>query len=231
MEYGEFINVVRNQMESNFSVINNDEFGDVKVEIKDVEKLQDSYTGLSFGREGENIQACMDLRLPFEMHQSGMPLDRVFDEIEKNAMAVLRRDAGFDLSFLQNYEMIKPKLMRQVVGVEGNEEMLKGMPHEIHGDLATVCWIELEHIDDSTASIAVKNEMLERLGVSKEQLFKDALEMGQKTHPPVMKTMVEILKEMGMPDLPAMPGPQIYVAIHTDVLFVECLLRKLKCRN
>ena len=104
----------------------------------------------------------MDLRLPFEMYQSGMPLDRVFDEIEKNAMAVLRRDAGFDLSFLQNYEMIKPKLMLQVVGVEGNEE---------------------------------------------------------------------ILKEMGMPDLPAMPGPQIYVAIHTDVLFVECLLRKPKCRN
>ncbi len=212
MEYDEFLNLIKDRLESNFSVMNGGEFENVKAEISSVEKLGDSYRGISFGREGENIRANMDLRKPYEDYLNGVPMDRIYDSIENSVISALQNSKEIDISLLEDYEAVKPKLVLQVVGKEGNEELLSQIPHEDMGDLAAVCRIELENTPDGIASVTIRNPLLERFGVSKEQLFKDALEVSERTHPPVLQSLADTLKGFGMPGMPEMEIPPVFVA-------------------
>ena len=218
MDYEEFLQTIKNEMTTDFSVYHAGEYEGLKIGIKDVEKLQDSYRGLTIGREGENIQLCLDLREHYKMYQNGVPLDRIIYETEQSTIKGLDGRGNLNLIDFTNYDLVKPRLTMQVIGKEGKEELLKEMPHKDMGDLTTVYRVELSHTDDATATVTITNQLMERLGINAEQLHQDAMEMAQKTHPAELVPMGQLLQNMmGMEELP-MDVPQIYVATNSQKL-------------
>lgn len=212
MDYEEFLQTVKNEMTTDFSVYHAGQYDDLKIEIKDVEKLQGSYRGLSIGKEGDSIQVCMDMREHFKMYQNGTPLDRIIFEAEQSAIRALDDRENIPIVNFTNYEIVKPMLTMQVIGREGNEELLREMPHKDMGDLATVYRIELQHSEQGTSSVTIMNHLLEKLGVTAEQLHEDALEMAQKTHPAELVPLGVMMQQMmGGAELPV-EAPEVYVA-------------------
>ncbi len=80
----------------------------------------------------------------------------------------------------------------------------------------------MESNDDGRASILVTNDMIDRMGVSHEQLKADALENAPEIRPAVIQGMTEIMKEMMAPELfelfgiPDGADEQMYVASVPD---------------
>ena len=107
-----------------------------------------------------------------------------------------------DVNALMDYRNMKEKLSIEVISAETNADLLDKIPHEKIEDLAVVYRFEMESNVDERTSILITNDMIERMGVSHEQLRADALENAPEIRPAVIQGMNEIMKEM--------MGPEVY---------------------
>lgn len=83
---------------------------------------------------------------------------------------------GFNLDSLNDFEVIKAKIMPELVNLDRSIDFLNNKPHDIVGDLAKIYKINLVTTDLSKASITVTNELLDFWGVSKDTLDQVAME-------------------------------------------------------
>ena len=104
------------------------------------------------------------------------------------------------------YEIMKEKLSVEVISAEVNEELLAKVPHDRIEDLAVVYRFIMESNEDGRASILVNNDLIERMGVTHEQLRADALENSPEIRPAVIQGMNEVMKEMMGPEAYEMFG-------------------------
>ncbi len=91
---------------------------------------------------------------------------------------------------------IKDKLTVELVSQEGNEHMLAAIPYRKIEDMAAIYRIVLDSGEDVRATVLVNNTLLERLGISADQLHDDAIAASVAHLPPVVKNMGEVLREM-----------------------------------
>lgn len=114
-----------------------------------------------------------------------------------------------------DYGQVKSSLFVDVVGTERNQEMLSDAPHTNFEDLSMVYRIRFPVGEDGFGSVLVSNSMLERFGVDKEQLHRDALENAPQIRPAAVRTMGSVL---GMPGGSAGDGDaQLYVVTTEDM--------------
>lgn len=95
-----------------------------------------------------------------------------------------------------DYDSIRERLAVCAVPVEGNEELLSSAPHKVKEDMALVYRIltgDAEHID---SMIQVTNDMMERFGITPEQLHKDALASSAASRPVKFERLTKILSEL-----------------------------------
>lgn len=105
--------------------------------------------------------------------------DQVLSEmlqIVKDRSAVI--NASMD--FLTDYSQVKNCLSVELIGQDQNWEQLTQIPHFDMEDLSVVYRIILGNYADSQASVLVTNQMMERYGVTPEQLHRDAMENAPK---------------------------------------------------
>lgn len=120
------------------------------------------------------------------------------------------------LEALSQYEAAKPLLNVRVMPVAGNEANLAKMPHQVMEDLAVVYRLKLNQADDGRiASTPVTNEMLERYGVTAEQLHADAIQQAAERNPAVLRNMSEMMVELSDGQLVPEESP-LYVATSVD---------------
>jgi hypothetical protein len=174
-----------------------DEYRGAEINVKEIGKLNESYTGMTVAVEGEQIAITLNLNAYFEMYQDGMPMDEVLDEMAdtiQDNRPVMR--PSFNAQAFQDYSYVKDKLFIRLSGADSNEEVLKNMPHKVVEDMAITYHILAENAGDSMASIPVTEGLLERYGVSAEQLHTDALESSGKLFPLKMDSMDNIMRTM-----------------------------------
>ena len=114
----------------------------------------------------------------------------------------LDRAPAIDVSALMDYENMKEKLSVEVISADANADLLANVPHDRMEDLAVVYRFVMESSEDGRASILVTNNLMDRMGVSHEQLRSDALENSPEIRPVVIMGMNEVMKEM--------MGPEVY---------------------
>ena len=114
----------------------------------------------------------------------------------------LDRAPAIDVSALMDYENMKEKLSVEVISADANTDLLANVPHDRMEDLAVVYRFVMESSEDGRASILVTNNLMDRMGVSHEQLRADALENSPEIRPVVIMGMNEVMKEM--------IGPEVY---------------------
>ena len=118
----------------------------------------------------------------------------------------LDRAPAIDVSALMDYENMKEKLSVEVISADANADLLANVPHDRMEDLAVVYRFVMESSEDGRASILVTNNLMDRMGVSHEQLRADALENSPEIRPVVIMGMNEVIKEMIDPEVYEMFG-------------------------
>lgn len=196
---------------------------EVDIKVQRIEKMNESYDAITVTPEGSNIGVNLNMGKLFETYENDVAyakvIERAADTIEKG----IQDSPTFDLDVLSDYEQMKEKLCMEVVSAERNAGLLEKVPHQYIEDMAVVYRFVMESTEDGRATILLTNHLIERYGITAEQLHADALENAPVIKPSVIKGMNEVMLEMMGPDATAMFGmeemPQdemMYVATVPD---------------
>lgn len=169
---------------------------DVDVKVSTVEKMNQSYEAITITPEGSNIGMNMNLEVFAEAYESGVPFDEIVEQVTNKVEAHLADMPTFDVQSLTDYEQMKDKLAMEVVAADRNADLLAKVPHQEMEDMAVVYRFVMESDENGRASILVSNDLLDKMGVTPEQLHADALENAPELRPAVIKGMSEVMMDM-----------------------------------
>ena len=162
------------------------------VEITETRKLNQTYTALIVKREGQEIAASVDLDMLYDMLD-----DMSFEEVIQQAADMAQRQPeGLDINDIQDYEKARERLFIRVSNAEENRELLKDTPHKEIIGLAVTCHVLVGLEDGEMGSTMVTAPLLEKFGVTTEQLFEDAFLNSQEILPPSIEPMEAMLGRM-----------------------------------
>ncbi len=168
-----------------------------RVDVNQVEKLQgESYTAVTLTPDATNMGMNLNLNQLYDRMQRGDSYEHVIRGALDQAKEQLGHMPRFNVSEISSYENAKELLFVDVVGIRVNAEMLAKVPHTDMEDLSMVYRMQLEQLSDGAATVLITNDLMERMGVTKEQLHADALANSERIRPANMRTMAEVLSEM-----------------------------------
>ena len=171
-------------------------YGDVDIKINNIKKVNRDYEAMNVVPEGGVMGVSFNLEEIFtKFEQSGD-----YDSVLKNTTSFVANGIDTapktDIDNLLNYEEMKNKLSIEVISAEANKELLLNIPHARIEDLAAVYRFVLKSESTGKASILVSNEMMQKMGITHEQLKNDALYNAPIIRPAVIKGMNEVIKEL-----------------------------------
>ncbi|MSS15932.1 DUF5688 family protein [Porcincola intestinalis] len=207
MNYEQFLEQIKEDLTARFVTDLPPEYADVRIGIRDVEKLQgESYRGLSFRNGDSRVEVDLNLNPAFQAYEAGKPFQDLVKDVQMQIMEALDRTPKIDIDELSKYETIKPKLMMEIISQKGNEDKLQKIPHQKVEDLALIYRVDMGGSADGRMTSVVTNRQLEAFGITAEQLHQDALENAPITHPASLCSMREVMAEMTgtEPEEPAM---------------------------
>lgn len=189
MTFYEFLDEVADQLHDYLP----EQFQNMEIEMKDVSKLNDRYTGLQVRGEASTLTPVVHMENMFEVYTQTNDMDAVLHSIADQIQSELE---GVDLGGFQQYDQVKDKLFIRVSNAEVNKELLEGVPHTIQGDLAITYHIMVDVRNGEVGSAMITNQVLDSLGISKDQLHQDALENSPKILPARIEPLVFVLNRM-----------------------------------
>ena len=215
MNYEQFLEQLKEDLTARFAADLPPELSDVRIGIRDVEKLQgESYRGLSFRSGDSPVEANLNMIGAFQAYEEGRPYQDILQEVEDQLMKIVDRTPQFNIGELSDYEAMKPKLMMEVIPQNGNEDRLANIPHQKVEDMALIYRIDMGDSNGGKMTSVITNQQLKAFGITAEQLHQDALENAPLTHPASLRSMREVMADMmGMEPEEPMPGePTMLVA-------------------
>ena len=215
MNYEQFLEQMKEDLKARFTTDLPPEYADVRIGIRDVEKLQgESYRGLSFRRGDSPVEANLNMTGAFQAYEAGRPYEDILEEVEAQLMKVVDRTPQFNIGELMDYEAMKPKLMMEIIPQKGNGDRLENIPHQKVEDMALIYRLDMGDSAGGKMTSVITNQQLNAFGITAEQLHQDALENAPITHPASLRSMQEVMAEMmGMEPEDVMSGePTMLVA-------------------
>ena len=181
-------------------------YDDVRISFNNVEKTNQNYEAMSVVPEGNNVGVNFNIENAFASYEHTDDYAGVLASATMVIADGLDRAPAIDVSALMDYENMKEKLSVEVISADANADLLANVPHDRMEDLAVVYRFVMESSEDGRASILVTNNLMDRMGVSHEQLRADALENSPEIRPVVIMGMNEVMKEMIDPEVYEMFG-------------------------
>ena len=181
-------------------------YGEVETNFHNIEKTNQNYEAISVVPAGGNIGVNYNIENAFASYEHSVDYEGVLASATGAIASGLDQVPVVNVNALMNYEIMKEKLSVEVISAEVNEELLAKVPHDRIEDLAVVYRFIMESNEDGRASILVNNDLIERMGVTHEQLRADALENSPEIRPAVIQGMNEVMKEMMGPEAYEMFG-------------------------
>lgn len=177
-------------------------YEDVTITFQNIEKANENYEAITVVPDGSVVGVNFNIDNAFASYEHTQDYAGVLAGATKVIADGLDKAPEIDVNALMDYGNMKEKLSIEVISAETNADLLDKIPHEKIEDLAVVYRFEMESNVDERTSILITNDMIERMGVSHEQLRADALENAPEIRPAVIQGMNEIMKEM--------MGPEVY---------------------
>ena len=181
-------------------------YGEVTVNFNEVEKANQKYEAMSVVAEGSNVGVNFNLEQYFAAYENSGDYQGVVASAANVIAEGLDNAPAVDVSALVNYDAMKDKLAIEVISADTNEDLLSKIPHDRIEDLAVVYRFVLESNENGRSSILVSNDLIERMGITPEQLKADALENAPEIRPAVIQGMNEVMREMMGPEVFEMMG-------------------------
>lgn len=205
ISYNEFVNQIMKELKTALPA----ELRDADITARQIDKLQgESYYGITVHPKDSIIGVSLDLRDEYEAFLKGTAFKEVLGNVADAIESGISRSPEISLEDLTNYDSLRDKLMIQVIPIAGNEGMLKTVPHTDHEDISIVYRFVFNTDSLGMASTLISNQMLDHLGITKQQLHADALVNAPERFPVSLRSMQEIISEMIGVDSDLMPGEQ-----------------------
>ena len=186
MDFTEFVSIIGEQVKT--------ELGK-DIRLEKVNKIGQSYTGLVV-ETGEGVAwPCFNMDAFYEDYLNNQKLDEVMQEIKKTCLE--KKSIGFEL--LDDYNKAKHNLY---VRLSGAEKVPANVPFRSIADMAMTCHVMLGDAgDECIASVTVNNDLLGKWGVTKEDLFREALETSARLNPPALMALSDFMELPGDTDM------------------------------
>ncbi len=188
MNFDGFVEEVKNRIKDFLP----EDYADADVEVTESKKLNYTYPALIVKKEGQEIAASVDLDMLYDMTDE-MSMEEV---LEQAADMAQRQPEGLDINEIQDYEKARERLFIRVSNAEENRELLKDTPHKEILGLAVTCHVLVGLEDGEMGSTMVTAPLLDKYGVTTEQLFEDAFLNSQAILPPSIEPMEAMLSKM-----------------------------------
>ena len=195
MNYEQFLEQMKEDLQARFAEDLPPELADVRIGIRDVEKLQgESYRGISFRSGDSPVEANLNMTGAFQAYEAGRPYEDILEEVEAQLMKVVDHTPQFN--------------------IKGNEDRLENIPHQKVEDMALIYRVDMGDSSGGKMTSVITNQQLKAFGITAEQLHQDALENAPLTHPASLRSMQEVMADMmGMkPEEIATGEPMMLVA-------------------
>ena len=165
---------------------------------KEVIKNNDQvHTGIVIKENGATISPTIYCDLYCDEYNDGrISAEEVADKILK-VYKESKRCEAFDGEKIQKWETAKEKIVPKLISKVRNKELLKGVPYvEVLGDLAVVFRYIVTIVNDEIASILITEEHADFWKVTKEELYKKAIENAEKLFPEHDEYMGNVLGQL-----------------------------------
>lgn len=168
-------------------------------------------TAVVVSLKGENISPSIYIDRYYPLYMEGMPFENIMNEIRSDYIKARDNIPMLDLSNIYSRE----KLFVRVVNYDKNRELLENIPHERYLDMAVTARLLVRNDSYGIASAIVDNNVMERLNMTKDELFAAAKENSAVIFPPTINTLQSIIERLSgeYNDFPA--PQQIYVMTNT----------------
>lgn len=181
-------------------------------------------TGLSAHVPGENISPVIYMNDFYDEVKQGMPIEDIMESIVR-CVEQCRNDSMMNLNVgNHDIDMLQEKVTPMLINGKANRDMLQSMPHVQVEDLAMIFKVDMNIPGGGgIGTMKVKNEMLERWGISKEELYSRAVSNIQKYDAPVLAPMSEMVFELSMnsdTETNLLEKPEMYNEYKDEALFV-----------
>jgi hypothetical protein len=191
MEFNEFTQEVAGKIKSYLP----SRFSDAEVGLKVVTKNNGTQlTGLTIKTVDSNIAPTLYLERFFEDYENGKDLVKILNEIA-DARVATEVEGDFDTEFLMKFEDSRSRIVPRLVSQEMNKALLESRPHKIIADLAVTYHVMVNNLVDGAASVAVTNEIMDRWGVTVDDLHDAAIENIPVLQSSTFQSMSDVLFE------------------------------------
>ena len=189
-----------------------------RIDITKTEKLnQEPYDAISVRLEGSMMGPSGNFTSLFNLYEEIGNYDMVLDHATNLMDHAIGSMPKYKVEELTDYDFIKDKLIVQAVNAEKNASLLEKVPHKDMEDIAIVYRVLLGDMDDGTASVLISHEMLDKMGITAEQLHKDAMISSPELRPVEVNTLFGTIADL-LPDvefgIPA-GGPEDKILVGT----------------
>ena len=160
MNYEQFLEQMKEDLQARFAEDLPPELADVRIGIRDVEKLQgESYRGISFRSGDSPVEANLNMTGAFQAYEAGRPYEDILEEVEAQLMKVVDHTPQFNIGELTDYEAMKPKLMMEVIGDLDMENRIIDINHQLQRTSQMKYVIQKTKTNAGTRKISMTDEV------------------------------------------------------------------------
>lgn len=121
--------------------------------------------------------------------------DRNFERIIKIMEADIGSISQLQVLPLQDWEYVKKNIIFCLCNTKKNEEFLKDTPHREWLDLSIIYRCIVAEQENNVYSYILKEEMVEKLGITEEELFIEAVVNTKRKYPVIIQNLADIMKQ------------------------------------
>ena len=194
---------------------------DTDVSFQKVEKMNESYDAVTVKPIDSIIGVNFNVEKAFANYEAGTDMEEVVNHAADSLEKAFREAPQIDITAITDYEQMKSKLSMEVVSADRNADLLQSVPHEKMEDMAVVYRLMLGQMDEGSGTVLVTDQLMERFGITHEQLRQDALENAPEIRPSEIRGMSEVMNEIA-------PGMAPEIAPEDEQMFVASVPDKIR---
>lgn len=217
MNFDEF----KNYIAENIKTYLPNTYETAKVELTQITKNNDQIMDAVLIRQDDvNISPTIYLNDYFKEYENGREMRDILHDIS-SVQQRYALDSDIDISRLTDFDLTKDKIVPRLVNAEKNSQLLSERPHTMMADLAITYHIEFGEAENGKMTVPINNGMLEKYGISVEELHEIAMKNVNDVVRPAFMSMREMLSGMlpdGMGDemLPPDDGGMMHILTSHD---------------
>lgn len=184
-------------VEENISSLLPEQYEDVEVTLLTVKKNNGAlFHAVQLKKKNSNIAVNLYLEKSFHEYKNGSNLLIIMQQMAKEIVKGLEKSKEYKTIArdMLNFDFVKDKIIMVAVNAKKNRELLTKVPHKQRLDLAIIYKVCLK-CDKGVETIHIKNEYLEKWGMTMEEIHKLAIKNTQRLFPAMIMNSAVILKE------------------------------------